>query len=305
MRIEAVTHLDGEVLPAVRELLETAERHDGAAAIGEHKFLRLSAGAEAPGVKAILAWDGERLAGYANVEQFPIAGGRRLSAEMVVHPEARRKGAASQMLEEIIREARSQGAGRVDIWAYHQLSGTHELAAKFGFEPSRTLLEIRMPLPESFPDAPLPDGVELRAFRPGPDDGEWLALNNLVFASHPEQGAWDENDLAARLQQPWFAAQDFLVATLGGRMVAYNWLKLDHQARVGEIYVIGVHPDERRRHFGRALTIRGLEHMGKRGMTDASAYVDAGNSGALAMYYSLGFQIDHSDLCYSKPLKSA
>ena len=38
-------------------------------------------------------------------------------------------------------------------------------------------------------------------------------------------------------------------------------------------------------------------------MSDATAYVDAENSGALAMYYALGFKLDHTDLCYSKPLK--
>jgi mycothiol synthase len=302
-RVEILTQLGGAELAQVRALLDMARLHDGVAAIGEHKFLRVSSGTNASGVKAILARDGERLVGYANVEQFPIKGGGRLSAEMVVHPDARRRGVASLMLQAIIDEARAHDLDRVDIWAYHQLSGTHELAAKFGFKPSRTLLEIRMPLPRAFPEAPLPPGVELRAFLPGQDDAEWLALNNLVFASHPEQGAWDQEDLAVRLKQPWFDAEDFLVATKGGRLVAYNWLKLDHERREGEIYVIGVHPDERRRHFGRSLTIIGLQHMRKRGMDQASAYVDALNSGALAMYYSLGFTLDHSDLCYSKPLK--
>jgi mycothiol synthase len=316
MHVEIVTQLGSEVLPQVRTLLDVALQHDGVESIGEHKFLRVSSGTNASGVKAILAYDGERLVGYANVELFPIksptrtaspartASSCRLSAEMTVHPEARRHGTASAMLEAIVDEARSQDLDRVDIWAYHQLSGTRELAAKFGFEPSRTLLEIRMRLPDSFPDAPLPEGVELRGFRPGRDEAEWLALNNLVFESHPEQGAWDEEDLAVRLRQPWFEARDFLVADKDGRLVAYNWLKLDHAALEGEIYVIGVHPEERRRHFGRSLTILGLAHMVEHGMKDASAYVDASNSGALAMYYSLGFGLDHSDLCYSKPLKT-
>lgn len=301
--IRVVAHLGAEELAQVRGLLDEARQHDGAAAIGEHKFLRVSS-ESASGVKALLGYDQGRLVAYANVEQFPIESGRRLSAEMVVHPDARQHGAGSRMLETIVAEARRQDVDRVDVWAYHQLPGTGELAASFGFEPSRTLLEIRMRLPEVLPDAPLPAGVELRAFVRGKDDAEWLALNNLVFESHPEQSNWDHHDLAARLTQPWFDAQDFLVATYGGRMVAYNWLKLDHGARNGEIYVIGVHPAERGQHFGRSLTVLGMKHMRERGMTDASAYVDASNSSALALYYSLGFQLDHTDLCYSKPLKT-
>jgi mycothiol synthase len=301
--VKIVTQLAANEVPLVRTLIDVARQYDGVAAIGEHKFLRVSSGANASGVKALLAYDGERLVGYANVEQFPIAGGQRLSAEMVVHPDARRQGTASRMLEAIVSEARAQDMDRVDIWAYRQLSGTRELAAKFGFEPSRTLLEIRMALPDDLPEPDLPADVELRAFQPEQDGGEWLALNNVVFESHPEQGAWDEADLAVRLTQPWFDAQDFLVVAKAGRLVAYNWLKLDHGSKEGEIYVIGVHPDERRKHFGRSLTVVGLRHMRQRGMTRASAYVDAENSRALAMYYSLGFGLDHSDLCYSKVLK--
>ena len=302
MRVEIVSRLGARELPQVRALLDLARRHDGVRAIGEHKFLRVSSEADASGVRALLAYDGERLAGYANVETFPIASGCRLAAELVVHPEARRHGAASVLLREIVGHAQAHKLDRVDVWAYHQLPGTSELAAKFGFQPARILLEIRERLPDEFPSAPLPEGVELRAFRPGSDDAEWLALNRLVFASHPEQGAWDASDLAARLRQPWFDALDFLVAVKGERLVAYNWLKLDHAARDGEIYVIGVHPDERRQHFGRSLTILGLEHMRRRGMEFASAYVDASNTGALAMYQALGFAIDHSDVCWSKSL---
>jgi len=303
--VKIVPHLAADDLAQVQTLLDVARQHDGAQAIGEHKFLRGSSASPASGVEALLAYDDGRLVGYANMEMFPISGGCRLSAEMVVHPDARRQGVASAMLEAIVNQGWEHDLDRVDIWAYRQLSGTRELAAKFGFEPSRTLLEIRMPLPDFFPEAPLPDGVEVRPFQPGQDDADWLALNNLVFGSHPEQGAWDAQDLTARLEQPWFDPQDFLVATKAGRLVAYNWLKLDHAAREGEIYVIGVHPNERRRHFGRSLTTLGLRHMRQRGMTQASAYVDALNSGALAMYYSMGFALDHSDLCYSKLLKDS
>ncbi|HEU0169143.1 MAG TPA: mycothiol synthase, partial [Chloroflexota bacterium] len=257
LTIRVIAQLGAEELPAVRTLIDVAREHDGVEAIGEHKFLRVSVGG-ASGVQALLAYEGQRLVGYANVEHFPVAEASRLAAEMVVHPDARGHGVASRMLEEVIAQARRLDVDRVDMWAYRQLSGTRELAAKFGFEEMRTLLEVKMPLPNTLPEAPLPDGVELRAFVPGKDDAEWLTLNNAVFATHPEQGNWDEADLAARLTQPWFAAQDFLVAFAEGRMVAYNWLKLDFATQEGEIYVIGVDANFRRRHFGRALSVRGL-----------------------------------------------
>lgn len=304
-QVKIVSHLEANDLSCVQNLIDAASRHDGASAIGEHKFLRVSLGEESTGAEAVMALENERLVGYANTEAFPIADGLRVSAELVVHPQARRRGVASDMLRAILSDAKRQKIDRMDAWAYHQLPGTRELAAKFGFQAKRTLFQIRMPLPESLPNSLLPDGVAIRSFQPGEDDAEWLALNNLVFATHPEQGAWDAADLSARLEQPWFDARDFLVATNDGRLVAYNWLKLDHTASEGEIYVIGVHPDERRQHFGRSLSILGLEHMRQRGMREATAYVDEENRGALAMYYALGFQVDHADLCYSKSLRDS
>jgi mycothiol synthase len=303
-RVTIVPHLPANDVSRVRDLIDTAADHDGASAIGEHKFLRVSAAQQGGGCMAVLAEEGDRLVGYANAETFPIDGGCRLAAELVVRPDARRRGTGSAMVAAILERARNTyRADRVDAWAYYHLPGSRELAAKFGFHPSRTLLHIRMSLPEAFPEAALPDAVRLRAFQPGRDEAEWLALNNLVFAGHPEQGAWDLADVQARLQQPWFNPEDFLVATQAGRMIGYHWLKLDHASRKGEIYVIGVHPDQQRRHFGRALTIAGLQHMRERGMREATAYVDQENRGALAMYESLGFRADRTDLCYSKPLK--
>ncbi len=252
---------------------------------------------------ALLAYDDDNLVGYGNVERFADIEGQRLAAELVVHPEHRGHGFGSKMLEEALRLARSYGVARMDVWAYRGRPGSAELARRFGFSVSRELFEIGMPLPDTLPSVALPEGIELRGFRPGKDDAEWLALNNLVFAGHPEQGNWDIADLAARLDQGWFKAEDFLVAVELGKLVAYNWLKLDEEARDGEIYVIGVHPSLRGIHFGRSLTILGLQHMKERGMIEASAFVDAENKGALSLYQSLGFTVRHTDLLYSKLLK--
>src|SRR5438105_13414703 len=111
-RIEIVPRLTADDLPRVHSLIDLAREQDGVDAIGEHKFLRVSSGETAPGVKAVLAYDGDRLVGYANAELFPIKDGCRLSAEMVVHPDARRHGIASAMLEAIIKEAQAHEMDR-------------------------------------------------------------------------------------------------------------------------------------------------------------------------------------------------
>ncbi|MGH2470013.1 MAG: GNAT family N-acetyltransferase, partial [Chloroflexota bacterium] len=141
--------------------------------------------------------------------------------------------------------------------------------------------------------------------RPGEDDAAWLALNNLAFAWHPEQGQWDAQDVTLRLREPWFRARDFLLVTRGGEMLAFNWLKLDEASANGEVYVIGVHPSLQGQRVGQILTSLGFQHMRERGMTHSSAYVDATNSAALRMYYRLGFVIHHADVCWARPVMEA
>jgi mycothiol synthase len=67
---------------------------------------------------------------------------------------------------------------------------------------------------------------------------------------------------------------------------------------MGEIYVIAVDPPFHGHGLGKALTIAGLEHLGKQGLTVGMLHVDGANTAALAMYERLGFTVHHSDHAY-------
>lgn len=150
-------------------------------------------------------------------------------------------------------------------------------------------------------------GVTLRTFRPGEDDEQWLRLNALAFAHHPEQGAWTEQDLADRFAEPWFDPAGFFLATRGDRVVGFHWTKVHPGTSagpaLGEVYVVGVDPAEQGSGLGRALTAAGLHHLtgdgpGERGLDTVLLYVDADNPAAVRVYERLGFTVHEVDLMY-------
>jgi mycothiol synthase len=62
-----------------------------------------------------------------------------------------------------------------------------------------------------------------------------------------------------------------------------------NQDPVGELYVIGVHPEHAHKGIGRAVSIEAMNYLAKKGLKHSMLYVDADNEKGLALYKSLGF----------------
>lgn len=303
--IEVVSQLEGAHLAQLPALMDAATRADGHEPIGEHKFLRLQRGDDL--AVAMLAFEHERLAGYAHTVTYGSADSRRVSCEFVVHPEVRGKGVGRLLIARALEHAIAQDARRMDVWAYNDSPASAHLAATYGFQPSRRLLHLHRHVTAA-PDAAPPDGVTVRAFVPGLDEERWLELNNRIFQGHPENGAWTMDDLRARMAQPWFDPGDVLMAEQRGNLAGFCWIKVEDRGetgRVGEIYVIGTAPRARGLGLGRFLLARALQHLRERGVRLAAIYVDESNGAALSLYESLGFHHHHVDVCYSRTLRAS
>ena len=118
--------------------------------------------------------------------------------DLVVHPRYRRRGHATAALRRLF-EDEGGVSGDLTAWAHGDHPAARRLADRFGFSAERTLLQLERPLTaadtETTPE--LPDGLRIDTFRPATADdtgdaAEWVRLNALVFATHPEQGAITE-----------------------------------------------------------------------------------------------------------------
>ncbi len=163
-------------------------------------------------------------------------------------------------------------------------------AAEAGLVLVREVLQLRRPLPA---DPPPP--LVVRSFRPGLDDDAFLAVNNRAFRWHPDQSGWTADDLRRNEAEPWFDADGFLLHERDGRLAGFCWTKVhpatDQEPAMGEIYVIAADPDFTGIGLGRALTLAGLDHLARQGLTVGMLHVEGTNDAARGLYDGLGFTV--------------
>jgi mycothiol synthase len=217
-----------------------------------------------------------------------------------VAPAFRRRGVGRALLTRLEELA---GHEPLSVWAHGDLPGSRALAAAArGYTRARVLLQMRRDLAgvDADPRPPLPADVRVLPFRPGRDEQAWLRVNARAFASHPEQGSWTPEDLRLREEEPWFDPDGFLMAWRGdpedgGVLLGSHWTKVHPpgdvgDGPVGEVYVLGIHPDAQGMRLGRALTDLGLAHLRGRGLDEVLLYVDEDNAAAVKLYEGRGFR---------------
>lgn len=328
-RVAVVRRLSGIDLGDVTGLIDAATIADGVRPLNEHVMLHLRHGGD-EATRNLLARDEHgRLTGYAHLDITDAVAGP--SAELVVHPLHRGRGIGRALVEHamLIADAEAPpaahaGRPRMRLWSHGSHRSARELATRMGFTNVRSLWQMRRSLYAPIPDAPLPVGMFARTFVPGQDEAAWLALNGRAFADHPEQGAWDLDDLREREREPWFDPSGFFLAeseagSANARLVAFHWTKVhgghpshehddigphEHSghghAPIGEVYVLGVDPSARGSGIARALTVLGLCHLRGKGLGEVMLYVDESNAAAIRLYESLGFTHWDTDVMYAR-----
>jgi len=327
--VEVLGKLDHDETDAVALLAERTTEADGVRPLSEHVTLHLRHGGD-KGVRHLLVYGSDargeqpHLAGYSHLDVTDEVAGS--SAEVVVDPAWRRQGVGRLLVDAARAETPD---GRLRLWSHGETDAAAGLAKAMGYRKIRELRQLRRSLSAPIPTATVPDAITVRTFVPGQDDQAWVDLNALIFADHPEQGGLAVADLRRRIDEPWFDASGFFLAERAEReagdgarrLVGYHWTKVhgghaivhehdDHGPHahhehghdpIGEVYVVGVHPDERGTGLGRALILLGLHYLRSLGLLEAMLYVDADNTPAIASYERIGFTHWDSDVQYRSP----
>ena len=273
----------------IRALIAAAKAVDGIAPVGDQVLRELAYDR----TRHLLAVDDDQVVGYLNLSEEPAM------AELVVHPDARRRGIGSAMA----RTGLSEGGNDARIWAHGNLEPARATAATLGLIVVRELLQMRRPLTD-LPAISIPDGVRIDTYSGPADDAELLRVNNTAFAWHPEQSGWTDDDIAERRGEPWFDPAGLFMAVdeATGTLLGFHWTKV-HSGDLGEVYVVAVDPAAQGRGVGATLTLIGLYYLAERLSQSLQPtvmlYVEADNAAAVKTYQRLGFDVFSVDAAYA------
>ena len=298
--MQHLNSLSKSQIDGVIALINAATAQDGTPPISEHIVLHLRHGGDKSDSHLIVEQSGKAIA-YAHIDATDLVAGP--SVELVVHPDHRKSGLGKELLS----KSKEICGSKMRLWAHGDLSAAQKLAEENGFERIRTVIQMRKSLADLHPQQ---HKFAIRTFLPGIDNEEWLALNNLLFKDHPEQGGWSIKDLQTRLAESWFDPAGFFVATESSKLIGFTWTKIhgghshkhenqteqhDHDP-IGEIYITAVATSGTG--LGKVLTQTALAYLKANGLTNAMLYVDSDNQAAVNLYKSLGFAESSQDVMY-------
>lgn len=300
----AVTILSQDGVPdpaALTDLAQRATRADGDPPFSDQTLVDVRSARA--GLRSVTATEDGALVGVAIINPDSDRAST-FTVELVVDPERRGAGIGTALA----REVRGQVEGTVEAWAHGDHPGARRLAETYGLTAVRDLYRLKRQLRGSS-DLPLPvdlaEGLEIRPFEQDRDENGWLRVNAQAFSDHPEQGKMTLDDLRQREAEEWFDASGFLLAVSSDDpedIQGFHWTKIhpasDGAPAMGEVYVVGISPDQQGRGLGKALTAAGINYLTERGLEHVILYVDGDNAPAMALYEKLGFERWHLDVMF-------
>lgn len=233
-----------------------------------------------------------------------------------VDPDHRRLGLGTALMAWTLERARVRASHEdtgapvlLGSFAEDTETGHRALLASVGFEPVRHFFLMRRVGLEDIPDAPLPDGVEIRPV----GEDQWqtiLDAENEAFRDHWGHREMGESAYRATYGRTGLDTSLWVVAWDGDEVagVVQNWIWPLENERLGVkrgwLEHISVRRPWRRRGLGRAITAASLVRLREAGLDEAMLGVDSENpNGALGLYEGLGFEVQSPAAAYQRPLK--
>ncbi len=208
-----------------------------------------------------------------------------------------------------IAAEREPGRNVLDTFGGDEAPERSAILLERGYTPIRYWFAMVRPSVDDLPDAPLPDGLEIREVQPEHLRAIWDA-GQEAFAGTWGNEPGDEADFERFRTDPvtsdttlWRIAWDG--DEVAGQVRSFIHDEQNEQFRRKRGYVenISVRAPWRRRGLARALIAASFPLLRARGMTEAALNVDSENeSGAFRVYEGCGFRVVGRSATFRKPI---
>ncbi|MCP4624174.1 MAG: GNAT family N-acetyltransferase, partial [bacterium] len=139
------------------------------------------------------------------------------------------------------------------------------------------------------------DKYIFRKLQPG-EAAELTSIQNRSFGDTWGFNANTCEEIAYRIQSSSCTPENIIMVYLADRPVAYCWTKVHpagnstQEEKKGEIHMLGVDPDFRKKSIGSNVLTAGLSDLKRQGVKIVDLMADGEMPAALALYKSAGFK---------------
>jgi GNAT superfamily N-acetyltransferase len=208
-------------------------------------------------------------------------------ADVHVHPGATGRGLGRGLRAWTEARARARGEPRVGQTIPDANRAAVRLLSESGYSPIYSSWVLRIDHPDRPRDPCPPEGVRIRAFRPGDDEQAYRVIED-AFAEWPGRSPTSFDDWRAlTIGRPDFVPTSFLIAEHSGLVVGAALLLED-----GEIWLdkLAVRRDLRNRGIARALLAAAFVRSFELGYATTGTSTDS-RTGSLTLYERLGMTV--------------
>jgi len=255
----------------------------------------------------------EDIAGYMDVKRELTIG--RVVLDCWVHPEHRRMGLGTKLLNNATNRAKELGAKVAHVNIREDNMVAIRVLSRLGFSLVRRFLELRLDIadvgetvrdkiPSRLGTAMDEAGPGYRYLQHGGED-KLTQLQNRAFA-----GTWGYNpnsveEITFRINSSTCSQEDIVLIYERDKAIGYCWTGISCEEgipsiRKGRILMLGVDPDYRGKGIGKKLVLAALARLKNKGLQVAELTVDSENKAACALYQSLGFEVQTNTFWYEK-----
>ncbi len=271
----------------IRAVMEACLATDGIPGFGRSDIERALVRIVPDPEGTVVALEDGRIAGYATPHHD----------DLTVHPAARRRGHGRRLVGAALELTRRRGGDVLQLYVPPHLPASVAFAKALGFTYRSSLWQFELAADREVAPPSFPPDVVTRVFdhEREADPDEWVAFMLACFEGHPTPMSWTPAVIAHVNASPDFDSSGILIvspADAPDRRIGFARIEIhvgEGGAVIGDVGLIGVLPECRRRGLGRELLRWGIADLRRRGAGSIELSVEATNDRATALYRAHGF----------------